>query len=206
MTDARGYFIVFEGPDGVGKSSHAARLAAALGVTPTREPGGTAIGSEIRRLLLDHGTVDLDPRAEALLMAADRAQHVAEVVRPALAAGRHVVADRYLYSSVAYQGFGRGLPPEEVASLSQWATEGLHPDLVLLLDASDDDLAARRARGPADRLEVAGAAFFERVHAGYVAQAEADPQRWAVIDASGSFTATAQAIEAAVRSRLGLLR
>lgn len=203
MSARRGRFIVFEGPDGVGKSTHATRLAASRDALLTREPGGTAIGVEIRRLLLDHGTVRLDPRAEALLMAADRAQHVAELVAPALDAGRDVVADRYLFSSVAYQGYGRELEPSEIAHLSHWATRHLLPDLVLFLDAPDDELARRRSRTGGDRLETAGEAFFRRVQQGYRAQAQADPGRWVVIDAAGPVTVTARAIDAAVAERLG---
>jgi dTMP kinase len=199
----RGRFIVFEGPDGVGKSTHAARLARRMGALLTREPGGTELGRRVRELVLDRDTVGLDDRAEALLMAADRAQHVAEVVAPALAAGRHVVADRYLYSSVAYQGYGRNLGPVEVERLSTWATQGLLPDLVLLLDAPDDLLDDRRTVAP-DRLEGLGGDFHGRVMAGYRAQAHADPERWVVIDAGGRHEDTALRVARAVESRLGL--
>jgi dTMP kinase len=193
----RGRFIVLEGPDGVGKSTQAARLAGELGAVLTREPGGTAIGSHLRELLLDRGSTGLDPKAEALLMAADRAQHVAEVVRPALTAGRHVVADRYLYSSVAYQAYGRGLPAEHIRRLSLWASDGLEPDLVVLLDGP-------RRRTAGDRLEDEDAAFHERVAAGYRAQAAADPERWVVIDARRSIEETEALLLWAVRDRLGL--
>lgn len=197
-----GRFIVLEGPDGVGKSTQAPLLAERLGALCTREPGGTDIGRRIRELLLDRATVGLDARSEALLMAADRAQHVAEQVRPALAAGRHVVADRFLYSSVAYQGYGRGLPPEEIRHLSAWAADGLEPDLVLLLDGP-----CRRA-GAGDRLEDEledeDDGFRARVHAGYRAQADADPARWARVDASGDVEATAAEVARIVRDRLGL--
>jgi dTMP kinase len=189
---------VFEGLDGVGKSTHAARLAERLGAVLTREPGGTAIGGRIRELLLDRATTGLTPRSEALLMAADRAQHVAERVRPALAAGHHVVADRYLYSSVAYQGYGRGLCPEEIGRLSEWATEGLRPDLVLLLDGP-------RRRRDEDRFEDEDGSFRGRVADGYRAQAAADPRRWVVLDAGGDVEETAAAVGRAVADRLGLL-
>jgi dTMP kinase len=200
-----GRFIVLEGPDGVGKSTQARLLADRLGALLTREPGGTPIGQAVRQLVLDHATVDLDARAEALLLAADRAQHVATVVRPALARGRDVVSDRYLYSSVAYQGHGRDLPPEEVAELSAWATGRLLPDLVVLLEAPSARLAQRRRHGT-DRLETAGDLFFARVEAGYRAQLEADPDRWCVVDASGPVERTAELVAAVVADRLAPLR
>lgn len=197
----RGRFIVFEGPDRVGKSTQVERLVAVLGAVATREPGGTAVGAEVRELLLDHRTDGLDPRAEALLMAADRAQHVAEVVAPALAAGRHVVSDRYLYSSVAYQGAGRELGEDRVRELSLWAVDGLEPDLVVLLDAADDPLAARRP-GDGDRLEREGDDFFARVGASYRRQAAADPDRWVVVDARADVEEVHRAVLAAVTARL----
>jgi dTMP kinase len=128
-----GRFIAFEGGEGTGKSTQARRLAERLGARLTREPGGTPAGDRIRALLLDPSTGELDARAEALLLAADRAQHVATVIRPALDAGEDVVTDRYEGSSLAYQGHGRGLPLEEVLRISGWATGGLRPDLVVLL-------------------------------------------------------------------------
>ncbi len=197
----RGRFIVFEGPDRVGKSTQVERLVAVLGAVATREPGGTAVGAEVRELLLDHRTDGLDPRAEALLMAADRAQHVAEVVAPALAAGRHVVSDRYLYSSVAYQGAGRELGEDRVRELSLWAVDGLEPDLVVLLDAADDPLATRRP-GDGDRLEREGNDFFARVGASYRRQAAADPDRWVVVDARADVEEVHRAVLAAVTARL----
>lgn len=199
----RGRFIVFEGPDRVGKSTQVERLAAVLGALATREPGGTSIGLEVRELLLDHRNDGLDARAEALLMAADRAQHVVEVVAPALAAGRHVVSDRYLYSSVAYQGAGRALGEDRVRDLSLWAVDGLEPDLVVLLDAADDPLAARRP-GTGDRLEQAGDGFFARVGASYRRQAAADPGRWVVLDARADVDVVHRAVLAAVTVRLGI--
>lgn len=192
-----GRFIVFEGSDGVGKTTQARLLADRLDALLTREPGGTVIGAQIRGLLLSRATHALAPRAEALLMAADRAQHVAEVIRPALAAGRHVVSDRYLYSSVAYQAYGRGLPAAEVRELSLWATEGLQPDLVLLLRGP-----TRRAAG--DRFEDEDDAFHQAVAAGYDAQAEADRQRWAVVEVDGTIAETEKVIVALIADRLGL--
>src|SRR5437868_1181176 len=122
---ARGRFIAFEGGEGTGKSTQARLLADHLEALLTREPGGTGVGERIRHLVLDADGDPVAERAEALLFAAARAQHVAEVIRPVLEAGRHVVTDRFLHSSVAYQGYGRGLPPGDIADLSRWATGGL---------------------------------------------------------------------------------
>jgi dTMP kinase len=184
-TTPAGRFVVFEGGEGSGKSTQAARLANRLGAVLTREPGGTAIGVALRALLLDARMTGLDDRAEALLMAADRAQHVAEVVRPALAAGRHVVSDRHVGSTLAYQGFGRGLPVDDLRRLSGWAARGLAPDVVVLLDVPRA-LGSRRAAGRADRepdrFEATGDGFHDRVARGYRALAAADPSRWVVVD------------------------
>jgi dTMP kinase len=178
----QGRFVALEGGEGAGKSTKAARLAERLDAVLTREPGGTPTGKAIRELLLDPSTVGLDDRTEALLMAADRAQHVAEVVRPALAGGRHVVSDRYVGSSLAYQGFGRGLPVDEVRRLSAWATRGLEPDLVVLLDVPETVAATR-------------------VAAGYRALAAADPARWVVVDGSGDQDDVEAAVWSAVTER-----
>lgn len=188
-----GRFIAFEGGEGTGKSTQAARLARRLGALLTHEPGDTPLGAAIRRLLLEARDLDITPRAEALLMAADRAQHVAAVVRPALELGRTVVTDRYLGSSVAYQGYGRQLSPTEVARLSLWATEGLLPDLVILLQVPGSE-AERRTGGARDRLEAAGTAFHRRVHEGFLRQAIEDPERWVVVDGTGSEDEVAEQI------------
>jgi dTMP kinase len=180
-----GHFIAFEGGEGSGKSTQAARLAERLGAVLTHEPGDTALGLRVRALLLDPGAIEITPRAEALLMAADRAQHVAELVRPALTSGRTVVTDRYTGSSIAYQGYGRQLSPQEVAALSEWATDELRPDLVILLEVPPS-VSDARTGGARDRLEAAGAAFHARVHDGFLAQAIGDPERWAVIDGTRS--------------------
>ncbi|HVF75345.1 MAG TPA: dTMP kinase [Acidimicrobiales bacterium] len=177
-------FIAFEGGDASGKSTQAALLASRLGAVLTREPGGTAVGERVRDLLLDPALVDLDPRAEALFMAAARAQHVAEVIRPALDAGRDVVTDRYAGSSLAYQGFGRGLDIDAVRALSEFATGGLWPDVVVLLDVPDD--VARQRLGVLDRFEAAGADFHHRVVEGFRALAAAEPERWVVVSGVGS--------------------
>jgi dTMP kinase len=195
-------FVALEGLDAAGKSTQARLLAERLGAVLTREPGGTAIGERIRSLLLDTGTVGLDPRAEALLMAADRAQHVAALVRPALAEGTPVVTDRYLYSSIAYQGYGRGLDPSVVRDLSLFAVDGLLPDVVVLLDLPAD-VAAKRLAGRPDRFEVEGDGFRRRVAEGYRALAAADPERWVAVDAVGTVEEVAGRVRAAVRDRLG---
>lgn len=194
-------FIVLEGGDAAGKSTQCRVLAERLDAVATREPGATRLGAAVRSLVLDPATGAVDPRAEALLMAADRAQHVAEVIRPALAAGRHVVSDRYLHSSVAYQGYGRGLAPAEVAELSHWATDGLLPDVVVFLDLPVSVARARLAGVAPDRMEAEDDGFHDRVRAGFVAQAEAAPERWAVLDAAGSPEDVAGRIWAAVVER-----
>jgi dTMP kinase len=201
--------IAFEGGEGTGKSTQAGLLADRLrsevgrDVVLTFQPGATGIGAAIREVLLDPATTGLDARAEALLMAADRAQHVAEVVRPALDAGAVVVTDRYLYSSVAYQGHGRDLGPDAVAALSAFATAGLEADLVLLLTVPPEVRDARLAeRGGHDRFEQAGEAFHERVEAGFRAQAAADPTRWVVLDGHGAVSDVAEHVWAAVAPRL----
>ena len=177
-------WIAFEGGEGSGKSTQARRLAERLGAVLTREPGGTPVGERVRSLLLDPDVADLDPRAEALLMAADRAQHVTELVRPALAAGRSVVSDRSAFSSLADQGHGRGLGVEAVRSLCEWATEGMWPDVAILLDVPTDERASRM-KDPPDRMESAGVAFHDLVAEGFRALAAADPKRWLVVDGTG---------------------
>ena len=199
----RGRFIVLEGGEGSGKSTQATLLSAALEAVQTREPGGTAVGAQLREVLLGRGTTGLSDRAEALLMAADRAQHVAEVVEPALAAGRHVVCDRFLGSSVAYPGYGRGLDPVEVRDLSVWATAGLLPDLVVLLTVPAEE-SVRRTGGARDRIEDAGTDFHQRVADGFAAQAAADPDRWVVVDGTGTKDEVSATVRAAVADRLGL--
>ena len=190
-----GHFIAFEGGEGSGKSTQARRLADRLGGQAlfTFEPGDTALGAEVRRLVLDAPDLDITDRAEALLMAADRAQHVAEVIEPALAAGRTVICDRFAGSSIAYQGHGRQLAAAEVEQLSRWATQGRWPDLIVLLEIGPE-VAEGRLRRSRDRLESAGDAFHRRVHDGYLLQAMEDPERWAVVDGSGSEDEVAAAI------------
>lgn len=195
--------IAFEGGEGTGKSTQAQRLAARLGERAlfTWQPGATAVGAAIRRILLDPATEGLVDRAEALLMAADRAQHVHEVIRPALAEGRIVVCDRYIGSSLAYQGAGRGLGVPEVAEVSAFATDGLAADLVVLLvvprEVRDARLAARGGDGP-DRIERAGVDFHDRVDAGFRSLAEADPDHWVVVDGVGTEADVADRVWSAV--------
>lgn len=188
-----GLFITFEGGDSAGKSTQIRRLRAHLlqqrGLAPdevltTREPGGTELGAELRRLVM-HGE-HVAPRAEALLYAADRAHHIDTLVRPHLATGGVVLGDRYLDSSIAYQGAGRALDPAQVGALSLWATDGLLPHRTLLLDIEPSVISQRRGAGTLDRLERAGAAFHEAVREQFLALAAADPERWRVIDASGT--------------------
>lgn len=188
-----GLFVTFEGGDSAGKSTQirllrehltGARGIPAERVLTTREPGGTELGQQLRRLIL-HGD-HVDPRAEALLYAADRAHHVSAVVRPHLAGGGIVLGDRYLDSSVAYQGAGRALDPSQVAALSLWATDGLLPHRTLLLDIEPSVIAERRSAASLDRLERAGSAFHEAVREQFLALAAADPGRWRVIDGSGT--------------------
>jgi dTMP kinase len=195
-----GRFIAFEGGEGSGKSTQAARLARRLGALLTHEPGDTPLGAAVRAILLDDHDVEITPRAEALLMAADRAQHVVEVVRPALESGRTVVTDRFTGSSVAYQGYGRQLSPAEVTALSEWATDELWPDLVILLQVPTS-VSAERTGGARDRLEAAGDSFHRRVHDGFLTQAIADPERWAVVDGTQPEDAVAAAIWEIVQIR-----
>lgn len=180
-----GRFIVFEGGEGTGKSTQAVLLAEHLGAVATREPGGTALGGHLRGLLLG-GVHDapLADRTEALLMAADRAQHAAEVLHPALAAGRDVVCDRYIASTVAYQGAGRGLDGAALRRISDWAVDGLMPDLVFLL-VVPEDVAWERTGGARDRIEAAGREFHRRVASSFRSQADGDPDRWVVLDGTG---------------------
>jgi dTMP kinase len=183
----RGLFIVFEGGEGTGKSTQSRLLverlrAAGRSVTPVREPGGTMVGDRIRWLLLDPSHTGMDPRAELLLYEASRAQLCATVIAPRLEAGGHVVCDRFTDSTLAYQGCGRGLDCEEIATLNRWATGGLVPDLVLLLDLDPATGLARATGEGADRLEAEEFGFHERVRKGFLDLAAASGH--VVIDAS----------------------
>jgi dTMP kinase len=201
-----GLFLTFEGGDGSGKSTQSALLAEWLKkqgrtVLLTREPGGTELGDEIRDIVL-HRRGHITPRAEALLYAADRAHHIATKVRPALERGDIVLQDRYLDSSVAYQGSGRILVPDEVRRLSLWAAEGLLPDLTVLLDL-DESIGRDRlkARTKYDRLEDEEQDFHARVRAAYLELAKAEPERFLVLNATDSV----EALSTAVRDRVRVL-
>ncbi|MGO1545678.1 MAG: dTMP kinase [Gulosibacter sp.] len=203
----RGLFITFEGGDGAGKSTQVALLTEYLQdrgseVLHTREPGGTDLGLALREAVL-HSKNEIVPRAEALIYAADRANNIATRVRPAIERGVVVLQDRYLDSSVAYQGSGRDLGPKEIRDLSLWATEGLLPDLTVLLDIDPVEGRARMTagRGGLDRLEAESRAFHERVRAQFLALANAEPERFLVVDAS----AAPEAISAIVRGRVDAL-
>jgi dTMP kinase len=197
-----GRFVVFEGGEGSGKSTQARLLAERWGAVLTFEPGGTPVGARLREILLDPGTGDLDDRAEALLMAADRAHHVATTIRPALLRGRDVVSDRYVGSSLAYQGHARGLGIDAVAAINAFGTDGLAPDLVVLLMVPEEVAAERMAAvGAPDRLEAAGDAFHRKVAEGYAMLAAHDPDRWVAIDGTGTPEEVEARVLAAVASR-----
>jgi dTMP kinase len=210
VSATQGYFFAFEGGEGTGKTTQLRLLADALGergyeVVVTYEPGDSPVGAKLRQLLLDPATV-VTAQTEALLYAADRAEHVAHVVTPALTRGAVVLTDRYIDSSIAYQGFGRELEIEEVIRASRWATGGLLPHLTLVLDLPAED-GLRRARGRsgrADRLEAEAIDFHERVRTGFLHLAKADPQRYAVIAATGAPDQVADAVRAAVFGVLGV--
>lgn len=194
-------YVALEGAEGSGKSTQAAILGAALDAVVTRETGGTPIGARLRAILHDTEVTDLADRAEALITAADRAQHVDRVVRPALDAGRSVVSDRSVYSTLAYQGYGRGLDLDELRWVNEWAVDGIWPDRVVLLDVPEAVLAARIHGRELDRFERAGDAFHRRVVDGFRTMAAADPDRWTVVDADG----TPEEVAARVRVALGEL-
>ena len=196
-----GLFVVLEGGDGAGKTTQLRRLAtwvaeAGREVVVTYEPGDTHLGATIRTLVLDHASGDVSPRAEALLYAADKAQHVYEVVRPALAAGKVVVCDRYVDSMIAYQAAGRSLDADEIRSLAEWATHGLTPDITVVLDVPVERAVGEKA--DLDRMESAGAEFHARVRAHFLDLAAQDPSRYLVVPGRHD----RDAIEAAIRARV----
>ncbi|MYS28848.1 dTMP kinase, partial [Streptomyces sp. SID7804] len=199
---ASGFFIALEGGDGAGKSTQAEALAEWIRgkgheVVLTREPGATPVGKRLRSILLDVSSAGLSHRAEALLYAADRAEHIDTVVRPALERGAVVITDRYIDSSVAYQGAGRDLSPTEIARINRWATNGLVPQLTVLLDVSPETARERFTEAP-DRLESEPAEFHARVRAGFLTLAAADPGRYLVVDAGQE----PEAVGAVIRHRL----
>jgi dTMP kinase len=202
-------FITFEGIEGSGKSTQAQRLAEALGkdVVLTQEPGGTELGRRVRELLLHQKSLGLSPVAEVLLFFADRAQHVSEKVRPALAAGKIVISDRYADSSLAYQGYGRGLPLDLLHGVVALATGGLVPDLTFFLDVPVELGLARIAkRGAYDRLESELREFHERVRAGYLELARQDPRRWITFDGTLPPKVLAERVLTAAVAALGSAR
>jgi dTMP kinase len=198
----RGRLIALEGIDGCGKSTQARLLATALGADLTFEPGASGLGRVLRPLLLDPEGPARGRRAEALLMAADRAQHVEELIAPAIDAGRWVVTDRYAGSTLAYQGYGRGLEPAALASVVEWAMAGYPADLSVLVDV-DPAEARHRLSGTPDRLEGLDPEFHQRVHDGFRSLAAAGPDHWVVVDGTASPEEVAANVLAAVTERLG---
>jgi len=200
-----GMFVVFEGGDGVGKSTQVQLLAASLeqaGVphVVTFEPGATWLGKRVRDLVLNPESGPICPTAEALLYIADKAQHIAEVVEPALAAGAVVISDRYIDSVIAYQGAGRELAGEDIERLANWATGGRRPDLTVLLDADPADAVETIAAK--DRLEGAGLEFHQRARQGFLDLAARDPDRYLVLDARQPREAVANAVLSALRGMI----
>ena len=203
---SRGFFIAFEGGEGAGKSTQVTRLAESLRdrghvVVTTFEPGDTPVGRQLREILLGHDTGALDPHTEALLYAADRAEHVATVVRPALDRGEVCITDRYIDSSLAYQGAGRTLDASDVEHVSTWATGGVWPDLTVLLDI-DPAVGLTRFSAPADRLEAEPVAFHHRVREQFLRLSARSPERYVVVDAAEPVEKVATLVLAAVDARL----
>jgi dTMP kinase len=198
-----GRFIVFEGGDGTGKSTQAALLATAIGAVLTREPGGTSIGEAMRALWLDPSSSAMTDRTEAMLLAAARAQHVDELIVPTLESGRHLVCDRFVYSSIAYQGHGRELPVDRVRAINDWAVSDCWPDLVVLIEVPDE-VASVRLGASVDRVEAIGADFRRRVRKSFSHMAAEDPDRWVTVDGSASIEVVAARVRVAVAERLGL--
>jgi dTMP kinase len=214
---SNGRFITFEGPEGSGKSTQVALLRARLEkagrqVRQTREPGGTTLGQALRSILLTSDGTGMTTLAEALLLSTDRAQHVAEVVRPAMSAGCIVLADRYVDSMLAYQGFGRELPLETLETLARIATEGLYPDLTILIDLDVQESLARRRRasetggGELNRFDVRAIQFHERVRHGFLALAEREPERFHTVDGARSVEDVAEEVWERVTLLLGPAR
>lgn len=197
-------FISIEGIDGAGKSTHLAAIAARLQnagaeLVSTREPGGTPLAESLRALVLNQA---MDPLTEAMLVFAARRDHVQTLIRPALARGAVVLADRFADSSFAYQGGGRGVPLAQLQQLEAWACDGLRPELTLWFDLDPAEAARRRAQArAADRFEAEDLAFFERVRAGYAARAAAEPQRFVRLDAGLPLDAVADQVAAALQER-----
>lgn len=199
---ARGKYIAFEGLEGCGKSTHVKRLAETLGAVATREPGGTRIGAMLREILADPDNTDIDPRTELLLMTADRAQLMSEVIEPALSTGRHVVSDRSVYSTLAYQGYGRGLGVDTIRSINEWALNRTLPDIVVWIQIPRAEAERRLAKRNLDRFEREGADFFARIADGFAEMAAADPAHWIIIDGTLPKDDVEASIHNAVTARL----
>jgi dTMP kinase len=199
---ARGKYIAFEGLEGCGKSTHVKRLAETLDAVATREPGGTRVGAMLREILADPDNTDINPRTELLLMTADRAQLMTELIEPTLASGRHVISDRSIYSTLAYQGYGRGLDVDEIKRINEWALNRVLPDIVVWIRIPREEAERRLAKRNLDRFEREGAEFFARIADGFAAMAAADPDRWILIDGTLPKDDVQAAIHAAVAPRL----
>ncbi len=207
MNALRGRFLVFDGPDGSGKSTQLARFVAmleshGLGVCEVREPGGTHIGEQIRDCLLAHSHEEMSVTCEMLLYMASRAQLVEQKIRPSLARGEVVVADRFVSSTLAYQGTAGGLRREDILEVARIACQGVTPDLTIIFDV-DEDTAARRLSPLLDRMEAKGRAFHARVRQGYLEQAREDPEHVAVIDATRDPETVFADLLDLLRTRLG---
>jgi dTMP kinase len=200
---APGRLLAFEGIDGSGKSTQARAVAEVLGARMSHEPGATALGVALRQLLLAPDAPPITLRAEALLMAADRAEHIDLIVGPALAAGEWVVSDRFSGSTLAYQGYGRGLQVEELQGMVTWATAGLVPDLSVLIDVPVEVAQARLAQSAPDRLERLGPEFAQRVRDGFLALAAGDGHHWVVVDGTVPVVELTARIVEVVRQRFG---
>ncbi|WP_150303940.1 dTMP kinase [Pseudomonas saliphila] len=196
-----GLFVTFEGPEGAGKSTNLKVFAQALAdagcqAVVTREPGGTPVAERIREVLLSHHDEPMDADAELLLMFAARAQHLNTLIKPALARGQVVISDRFTDATYAYQGGGRGIDPQRIAALEEWVQGSVRPDLVVMFDVPVElGMARARARSQLDRFEQEQTAFFEAVRATYLQRAALNPQRYRVIDASGSLEQVRQAMQ-----------
>jgi len=199
-----GKYIAFEGLEGCGKSTHVKRLATRLNAVMTREPGGTVVGSMLRNILIDPANTNLSARAEALLMASDRAQHIAELISPALASGQHVVTDRSVYSSLAYQGYGREQDLAELKRINDWAIGGLWPELVIYIEVPTAILIERMKKRELDRFEREDSEFFKRVADGFSQMAAADQKRWLIIDGTPDKDDLEKIISAGVQERLSI--
>lgn len=205
-----GLFVAFEGGDGAGKSTQVTLLTQALTraghtVLRTREPGGTPIGEKLRSLVLDHGQGDIDAKTETLIFAAARAAHAEQVIRPALNRGEIVISDRYIDSSIAYQGVGRTLGAAEVQHLNEWATTKLWPKLTVLLDVSPTEGRNRRAPGTEDRMESESDQFHDNIRTAFLDRAKTHPQRYLVLDAKRPVEELAQIIQNRIMALLQTL-